>query len=274
MKRNKISNLLLGVILFIGVSLLLYPSISNFYNSFHQTQVIARYDEEVTKLDGKEISEALSSARKYNEELYETGTVFKLPDNLKNRYEKELNISGLGVMGAIDIPKIKCKLPIYHGSDEASLQAGLGHIDWSSLPVGGKNTHTVLAGHRGMPSAKLLTNLNKLKIGDKFTLHMLKKSLVYKVDQIKVVEPDKVTDLEIIKGKDLCTLVTCTPYGIGTHRLLVRGHRVLENQESAIEETADNSLDYLIKIIAIIGIAFVIVILLILRKKYKKKRKY
>ena len=223
-----------------GLSLLLYPSVSDYWNSFHQTQAIASYAEEVSGLNEVEYDKLWAEAQEYNEKLAKQDSIFMLPEAQKKEYTKLLDISGTGIMGYIEIPSIRCSLPIYHGTEESALQIAVGHLEWSSLPVGGESTHCVLSGHRGLPSAKLFTNLDQLKEGDVFLLRVLDEVLTYEVDQILIVEPQETDSLTIEEGKDLCTLVTCTPYGINTHRLLVRGHRI-ENLEDAnsIYVTAD-----------------------------------
>ena len=223
-----------------GLSLLLYPSVSDYWNSFHQTQAIASYAEEVSGLNEVEYDRLWAEAQEYNEKLAKQDSIFMLSEVQKKEYTKLLDISGTGIMGYIEIPSIRCSLPIYHGTEESALQIAVGHLEWSSLPVGGESTHCVLSGHRGLPSAKLFTNLDQLKEGDVFMLRVLDEVLTYEVDQILIVEPQETDSLTIEEGKDLCTLVTCTPYGINTHRLLVRGHRI-ENLEDAnsIYVTAD-----------------------------------
>ena len=191
-------------------------------------------------MDTSDYERMWAEADAYNEKLYESGHGLGLKKKEKKEYNKLLNVSGTGIMSYIEIPKIKCSLPIYHGTDEGVLQIAIGHIEGSSLPVGGVNTHCVLSGHRGLPSAKLFSNLDKLEEGDIFMIRTLDQTLTYEVDQIRIVLPDEVDDLKIEEGKDLCTLVTCTPYGINTHRLLVRGHRVANREEAeAVRVTAD-----------------------------------
>ncbi len=239
-KRDHFLTVLFILILFAGLSLLLYPSISNYWNSFHSTQAIANYTEEVTNLNHQEYDDLWDAARKYNEELSRHGTAYRLTDEQTQQYETLLNVSGLGIMGSIEIPEIDVNLPIYHGTDESVLQVAVGHLEWSSLPIGGDGTHCVLSGHRGLPSAKLFTNLDQLEKGDTFLLRILDEVLTYEVDQILIVEPQETAALQIEHGKDYCTLITCTPYGINTHRLLVRGHRIDTLQEaSAIRIIAD-----------------------------------
>ena len=231
-KSNTIINILLVLILLAGLSLLLYPSVSDYWNSFHQSRAIVQYAEQVSLLDEDQYEELWTSATDYNASLLERANSYILSDTQKEQYEELLNVSGIGVMGYIEIPSIDCSLPIYHGTEESVLQTAIGHLEWTSLPVGGESTHCVLSGHRGLPSAKLFTNLDKLVEGDVFMLRILDEVLTYEVDQILIVEPQETAELQIVEGQDYCTLVTCTPYGINTHRLLVRGHRI-DNMEEA-----------------------------------------
>ena len=224
-KKNGFT-LVLVIILLTGVGLLVYPTFSDYWNSFHQSRAIASYAQTVADMSQEKYEEILAAADAYNKELNREGRMWKeLTDEEKEEYEKQLDVGTTGVMGYIDIPKIDIKLPIYHGTDEAVLQIAIGHLETTSLPVGGKNSHCVLSGHRGLPSAKLFSDLDKMIEGDTFSLTIMNRTLTYEVDQVRVVEPTDLSDLQIEKGKDLCTLVTCTPYGINTHRLLVRGHR-------------------------------------------------
>lgn len=238
--RNKLTTILLVLAFFAGLSLLLYPTVSDYWNSLHASQAVADYAENVRNLEAEKYEQVLQDARNYNQMLPYKHTTFALSEEDKGAYDTLLDISGTGVMGYIEIPTINISLPVYHGTEDAVLQIAVGHLEWSSLPVGGEDTHCVLSGHRGLPSAKLFTNLDKLVVGDKFVMRVLDEVLTYEVDQILIVEPTDVSTLIIEAGKDLCTLATCTPYGINSHRLLVRGHRI-ENQEEAqaIRVTSD-----------------------------------
>lgn len=187
----------------------------------------------VSELDTERYEEILAEADAYNQKLAETGIVWTLDEEQLEEYNEQLNINESGIMGYIDIPKISITLPVYHGIDEEVLQVAIGHIAGSSLPVGGKSTHCIVSGHRGLPSARLFTDLDKLVDGDTFTMTVLNRTVTYQVDQIRIVEPTDLSDLQIKEGKDYCTLVTCTPYGINTHRMLVRGHRVANAQGDA-----------------------------------------
>lgn len=239
MKKNW-STILLIVILIIGLSLLLYPTFSDWWNSFHQSRAIASYTEQVANMDDEKYDEIWSEAWEYNQSLLENPNSFVLSDEQKEKYELLLDVTGSGIMGYIEIPSIGVMLPVYHGTNEAVLQIAVGHLEWTSLPVGGESSHCVVSGHRGLPSAQLFTDLDKMVEGDIFVFHVLDEVLTYQVDQIRIVEPSETEDLMIVEGEDLCTLVTCTPYGVNSHRMLVRGHRI-ENieAEKVVRVTAD-----------------------------------
>lgn len=226
MSKSKVINIALVVLLVVGVGLLLYPTVSDWWNSNRQTQAIVSYTQAVDETSAQQQESMLADARAYNEELADHVSNGMLDEQTKARYESLLDVTGTGIMGYVEIPSLNCSLPIYHGTDEGVLQVAVGHLEWTSLPVGGPGTHSAISGHRGLPSAKLFTNLDKLVEGDMLELHVLGETLVYEVDQIRIVEPTDITELAAQEGQDLCTLVTCTPYGINTHRLLVRGHRV------------------------------------------------
>ena len=240
MKKKNLSTIALVFVFFVGFSVLLYPVMSDYWNSLHQSRAIATYADSVAEMDDQDYAGMWKAAQEYNEKLFENGHSLGLKKKEKKEYNKLLDVSGTGIMSYIEIPKIKCSLPIYHGTDEGILQIAVGHIEGSSLPVGGLNTHCVLSGHRGLPSAKLFSNLDKMEQGDVFMIRTLDQTLTYEVDQIRIVLPNEVDDLKIEEGKDLCTLVTCTPYGINTHRLLVRGHRIANREEAeTVRVTAD-----------------------------------
>ena len=274
-KNNNWTTVFLVLLLLAGVSLLLYPSLSDYWNSMHQTRAIASYAETVSQLDTAQYDEMWKAAQDYNRSLAQRETAFALTDEQKAAYESLLDVSGLGVMGYIEIPEIDCALPIYHGTEESVLQVAVGHLEWSSLPVGGEGTHCVLSGHRGLPSAKLFTNLDKLAVGDTFLLRVLDEVLTYEVDQILIVEPEQVDALGIVPGEDYCTLVTCTPYGINTHRLLVRGHRVENTPEAArMHVTADATQfdPLLVAPVLAIPVLLLLLIILLLPKRQSKSR--
>lgn len=274
-KNNNWTTVFLVLLLLAGVSLLLYPSLSDYWNSMHQTRAIASYAETVSQLDTAQYDEMWKAAQDYNRSLAQRETAFALTDEQKAAYESLLDVSGLGVMGYIEIPEIDCSLPIYHGTEESVLQVAVGHLEWSSLPVGGEGTHCVLSGHRGLPSAKLFTNLDKLAVGDTFLLRVLDEVLTYEVNQILIVEPEQVDALGIVPGEDYCTLVTCTPYGINTHRLLVRGHRVENTPEAArMHVTADATQfdPLLVAPVLAIPVLLLLLIILLLPKRQSKSR--
>jgi len=269
--KRKLSTMLLILVFFAGLSLLLYPSLSDYWNSFHASQAVATYSEEVRNLNADKYDRLIGEAREYNAALPGRYKAFFLSESDRSTYNALLDVNGTGVMGYIEIPTIQISLPIYHGTEDEVLQIAVGHLEWSSLPVGGEGTHCVLSGHRGLPSAKLFTNLDKLVAGDKFVIRVLDEVMTYEVDQILIVEPNDLSALAIEKGKDLCTLVTCTPYGVNSHRLLVRGHRV-ENESEEIRVTSDAmEIDPLI-VAPAVALPMLLVLLFILLVSGKKKK--
>ena len=237
--KKKATTVILILVFFLGLSLLLYPSISDWYNSYHQSRVVVSFAEAVSRVNDEEYREMMDAAQDYNRRLaIEDRLGERLTAEQLDDYESQLDVTGTGIMGYIEIHKIRCILPIYHGIDDGVLQIAIGHIPWSSLPIGGAGSHSVLSGHRGLPSARLFTDIDKLDEGDTFIIRTMNKVLTYEVDQIRIVQPNETYDLRIIPGEDLCTLVTCTPYGVNTHRLLVRGHRV-ENRPGLLTVTAE-----------------------------------
>ena len=273
MKKKHISTIIIALIFLAGLGFLLYPTVSNLWNRAHQSRAIATYTKQVEKLDDSQNKEMLKAARKYNKSLLKKSDHWKLSKKDKKKYESLLDVSGTGIMGYIEVPKIDCSLPIYHGTDEGALQIAIGHLEGRSLPVGGKSTHCVLSGHRGLPSARLFTDLDQMEEGDVFVLNVLGRKLAYEVDQIKVVLPDEMSDLEIVQGKDLCTLVTCTPYGINTHRLLVRGHRTKYIEETVVrvQKEAEKK-ETGIWLLAGGGTVFLIIIIIVVVKRRRKRR--
>lgn len=269
--KRKLSTMLLILVFFAGLSLLLYPSLSDYWNSFHASQAVATYSEEVRNLNADKYDRLIREAREYNAALPGRYKAFFLSESDRSTYNALFDVNGTGVMGYIEIPTIQISLPIYHGTEDEVLQIAVGHLDWSSLPVGGEGTHCVLSGHRGLPSAKLFTNLDKLVTGDKFVIRVLDEVMTYEVDQILIVEPNDLSALAIEKGKDLCTLVTCTPYGVNSHRLLVRGHRV-ENESEEIRVTSDAmEIDPLI-VAPAVALPMLLALLFILLVSGKKKK--
>lgn len=272
--KKKLSNLILVLIFLTGVSLLVYPTFSDWWNSLHQSRAIAAYVDQVNTLDDAQYETMLEQADAYNQTLIGKEDRYNLSDSELETYNSLLDVTGTGIMGYVVIPKINVRLPIYHGTDPAVLEIAIGHIAGSSLPVGGESTHCVLSGHRGLPSAKLFTDIDQLKEGDQFMLEVLGDTLTYEVDQIKVVLPDELEDIEIEEGKDLCTLVTCTPYGVNTHRLLVRGHRVETVQQNHVRVVSDAVQIEPEKVAVAAGIPLLVIIMLLRMifagKKHKK----
>lgn len=272
--KKQIPTVALVIVFLLGLGLLLYPSVSDYWNSFHQSRTITNYAQTVASLDNELYDALWEDARDYNQWLFSTGHHLAISETEQAEYEAQLNVSGNGIMGYIEIPSIDCSLPIYHGTDEAILQIAIGHIAGSSLPVGGANTHCVLSGHRGLPSAKLFSQLDVLREGDLFYLRTLDETLSYEVDQILIVEPSDIDALAIQEGKDLCTLVTCTPYGVNTHRLLVRGHRV-ENEEMGIgiRITADAMQIEPAIVAPIVAVPMLLILLVVLMLSTRKPKK-
>ena len=225
-RKVSISTIIAIVVLIAGVGLLAYPTFSDWWNSYHQSRAIATYVSAVKETDHEQIEKMLADAREYNKRLAVNGNRWNMSPAEKAEYESLLDLTGNGVMGIVQINSINVDYPIYHGMDETVLQIAIGHLEGSSLPVGGRNTHAVVTGHRGLPSARLFTDLDKLVEGDTFTITVLDQTVTYEVDQIRIVLPTDLSNLNIERGRDYCTLITCTPYGINTHRMLVRGHRV------------------------------------------------
>lgn len=228
--RKKITSVIIGLIFLVGLGILLYPTVSNLVNEHNQSKVVAGYSEAVSGMSETDYTARLAAAEVYNEKIAQAGSLaaaVRMENaNHLEEYNSLLNVAGNSVMGVIRIPKIKVSLPIYHTTEDAVLQVGVGHFTGSSLPVGGENTHCILSGHRGLPSAKLFTDLDQIVEGDQFYMDVLGDTLAYQVDQVSVVLPEEVEALDVTPGQDYVTLVTCTPYGVNSHRLLIRGTRV------------------------------------------------
>lgn len=232
--KKKLTNIILVLVFIAGLSILAYPKVSDYWNSFHSSRAIMTYTEAVSHLDPETYDRLYSEAEAYNQRILERANPFLPSEEEQKQYKDLLDVEGNGVMGYVEIPLIGVSLPIYHGTSESVLQVAIGHLDWSSLPVGGASTHCVISGHRGLPSAELFTKIDRLAPGDRFLLYVLDEVLTYEVDQILIVLPEDLNALQITPGKDYCTLVTCTPYGVNTHRMLVRGHRVETETEHTI----------------------------------------
>lgn len=272
--KKKLSTILLLLIFFIGLSLLLYPSFSDYWNSFHQSRAIASYTEAVADMQDDTYERMLREADTFNDLIREKADQWVISDEETTLYNETLDVSGTGIMGYIKIPSIDVALPIYHSTDEGVLQVGVGHVEGTSLPVGGAGTHSVLSGHRGLPSARLFTDIDKLVVGDLFMIQILDETLTYEVDQILIVLPYELDALAIEEGKDLCTLVTCTPYGVNSHRLLVRGHRV-ENpeEEKAVRVTADAVQIEPVIVAPLVAVPILLILLISLLVSTRKKRR-
>ncbi len=267
------TTVLLIIIFIIGMGLLLYPSISNWWNEQHQSRAIASYSEAIDNLDKNKIDEFITDAKEFNQLIKSKHGFPFLNDEEMQKYEAVLDITDTGVMAYIEIPKIGVSLPVYHGVSDAVLQIAVGHLEWTSLPIGGESTHCVLSGHRGLPSAKLFTNLDKVGVGDVFMLNILDTTITYQVDQVLIVEPEDISSLKIEEGKDLCTLVTCTPYGINSHRLLVRGTRIDNLEEAPVINVIAEAgqIDPLL-IAPIVAAPLLLLLLIYVLVKYRKKK--
>jgi len=273
MKKHA-STILLFLIFFIGLSLLLYPTFADWWNSFHQSRAVASYVEQEANMDDDQYQEIWNAAWDYNRSLVDRPNDYLLSDEQRQHYNTLLNVGSDGIMGYIEIPKIDIVYPIYHGTDEAILQIAIGHLDWTSMPVGGESSHCVVSGHRGLPSARLFTDLDQMEVGDTFLLRVLDEVLTYEVDQILIVEPHVTEDLLIVEGEDLCTLVTCTPYGINSHRMLVRGHRIATEEVKAVRRVTADAVQIEPVIVApFVAAPMLLVLLIALMLPKPKKRK-
>lgn len=261
--KQKRSYIILILVFLLGLGLMLYPSVSDWWNSFHQSRMIIGYSEKVANMDEEQYDEVLSRAKEYNSRIAENGLKWTpLTKAEEEDYDSQLDIDGTGNMGFIDIPAIRLHLPVYHGTNENVLQKAIGHLEGTSLPVGGETSHCVLSGHRGLPSARIFSELDKVVAGDLFTITVLSETYTYEVDQIRIVEPTDLSDLQLVEGKDYCTLVTCTPYGINTHRLLVRGHRTDNKSADKVRVIADGVQIEPVYIAPIIAVPFLVLIII------------
>ena len=278
---DRLFTIILVTALVVGLGLLIYPSFADYWNSFHQSRAVMSYAESVANMNEEEYAKILDEARIYNKGLAEQGISWTPSDEPKEAYRSELDVDDSGIMGYIKIQKINVMLPIYHSTEESVLQTSIGHLEESSLPVGGESSHCMLSGHRGLPSARLFTDLDKMVEGDTFTLTILNETLTYEVDHIWIVEPTDLSHLTIEDGKDYCTLITCTPYGINTHRLLVRGHRI-DNLDGSAMVVADAIQIQPIYIAPFLAVPLLVILLLYVlistsaknRKKKDLKEKY
>ena len=269
--------ILLVLILIAGLGLLLYPTVSDWWNSFHQSRAIASYVQTVANLDKEEYDRMLQEAQAYNRKLLTKADRYNFTEEDEEEYNAILDVTGTGIMGYVEIPSIGISLPVYHSTNESVLQTAIGHIEGTSLPVGGVGTHCAVSGHRGLPAARLFTDLDQLKEGDTFLFQVLDRTLTYEVDQIRIVLPTELQDLEIDPQEDYCTLITCTPYGINTHRLLVRGKRI-ENITQDVNVVADAVQLEPVLVAPLVAAPILLLLLVLLlittrRKKGKQKRR-
>lgn len=272
-KKKDKTTILIVLVLLVGIGLIAYPSFSNYWNMLHQSRAIVDYQEAVDNNSDEKNQEMLAEAEAYNEKLAQQSLNLNLSDEEKEEYDRILDVTGTGIMGYISIESLDIDLPIYHDTTESVLQIAVGHLAGTSLPIGGNNTHSVLTGHTGLPSARLFTDIDKLKKKDTFQITVLNKTITYEVDDIRTVLPDEINTLGIEQDKDLCTLVTCTPYGINTHRLLVTGHRIPNPKKQSDRVARERQrLQRAIALMLIIAAAILITILVICRKKYKIKK--
>lgn len=271
--KRKISSFILCAILFIGMSLLLYPTVSDYINSRNQSRAVRDYSTQVANMSNDSTEKMIEDAQDYNTRLAATQDAFYNPEKVAG-YEQTLDVTGTGIMGYITIDKIGVMLPVYHGVNEAVLQIAVGHLPGTSLPVSGESSHIVLSGHRGLPSATLFTHLDELEVGDTFQIDVLKEQYTYRVDQVKIVLPIEVDDLQIEEGKEYCTLMTCTPYGVNSHRLLVRGVRIDVAREGDSNYVTNEAyqIDPVI-VMPALAIPMFLVWLIVLGLRYRSKRK-
>lgn len=261
MAKKRITSVLLILLALLGLSLMLYPHIADFWNTRHTSRLISDYDKQIAEIDTERYTEYWEAAENFNKSLKRVRG-HKLNEEQQEAYRSVLDVSGLGIMGYVEIPKIGVSLPIYHGTEPEVLQVGIGHLEWSSLPIGGVGNHCVLSGHRGLTSAKLFSDLPVLEVGDIFYIRVLNEMLTYQVDQISTVLPKDVDRLEAVEGEDYCSLVTCTPYGINSHRLIVRGHRISNTEETRSVLVTSEAVRVDPKVVA--GVLFAAMILLLI----------
>lgn len=274
--KDRLTTFMLILVLLVGLSLLLYPIASDYLNSRNQSKAIASYSDQVADMDEEKYLESWAKVTQYNQWLVQRENPYVVTDEQLQWYNSLLNINETGIIGYVEIPSIKVSAPIYHGTEEKTLQVAIGHLEWTSLPGGGESTHCVISGHRGLPSAKLFTDLDKMVVGDLFKLKVLDKTFTYQVDQILIVEPDDTNALMIVEGEDYCTLVTCTPYGVNSHRMLVRGHRVENLSEARVIRVTADALQVDPLVISVIVAVPMLLVFVLLVSIFggKQKRKY
>ena len=276
--KKKIPNIIFGLIFLTGICVMLYPSVSNYINSLHQSRAVFSYKEALAAIPQEDYDRFWNEADRYNEALSQQAMNFNLSEEELEEYNSVLDPTGTGVIGTIEIENIGVNLPIYHGTEETVLQVGIGHLEGTSFPTGHGTTHVVLSGHRGLPSAKLFTDLDQMIEGDTFLLHIMDQTFAYQVDQIKIVLPEETNDLAIVNGKEYVTLVTCTPYGVNTHRLLVRAKRVDYSEETKLIVPADATRYGTLMVAPFIGaplllIAFIIYLIMTSKRVTAKRNR-
>ncbi|MCH5278700.1 MAG: class C sortase [Christensenellaceae bacterium] len=276
--KKKVSSVIVTLIILVGLAFLLYPTISDLLKTIAYNSAIDNFRTVVATIDNETYDDIMADAIAYNQKLLSRGNIrANLTDEELEEYESKLKIDESGIMGYVVIPKINVSLPIYHGTSDTVLQSGVGHLEGSSLPIGGKGSHAVLSGHRGLPSAKLFTNIDRLQVGDTFTVRVLREVLTYEVDDISTVLPSEVNALQIVENEDYCTLLTCTPYGVNSHRLLVRGHRIPTPPEEDAE-TFDNIVsdgirtEYLLLIVGVAAVAILFGVITVTVRRHRKRR--
>lgn len=270
MKKHA-STIILVLVMLIGLSLLLYPTVADWWNSKHQSRAIANYDNQLSQMSVQDYDKVFSDAQRYNAALRQLAFPLMYYQDIPG-YNSYLNVAGTGIMGYIDIPSIDVELPIYHGTSAGVLQIAVGHVEGTSLPTGGESTHCVLSAHRGLPSARLFTDLDKVQVGDTFTLTIIDRTLTYQVDQILTVLPHEVEPLYVVEGEDYCTLVTCTPYGVNSHRMLVRGTRIENAKEIKTRRVTADAVQIEPIIVAPLLAAPILLVLLVVLMLPKSKK--
>lgn len=271
--KRKLKRLFLPLLVLVGLALLLYPQLSDLWNRRTNSVALSGYSKTIREMSDKDYSDVFTAAREYNEELRQMGG-YILSEEMQERYYSLLDVSGNGIMAYLEIPSISVTIPIYHGTEAGVLQVASGHIEWTSLPVGGVGTHCSVCGHRGLASSKLFTDLPKMETGDVFYVRVLDEYMTYEVDQILTVLPDELEYLDVVSDKDYFTLMTCTPYGINTHRLLVRGHRISNSAEGGKVYITSEATEIKPTVVApIITIPFLLLMLLPSPKPKANRRK-
>lgn len=284
--KKRLPSILVGLLFLVGLGIMIYPTVSNQWNTYRQNKLISNYEKIVDDMSDEDFSQEWQNAQAFNETISGNNVfadVFgeKSKDSENSKYNRVLNVNNNGIMGYISIPEINIKLAIYHGTSDDVLQTGVGHINGSKLPIGGESTHCVLAAHRGLPSAELFTDIDQLQTGDKFYLHILDKVLAYEVDQIlPMVDKDDHQTLQnalsITEDQDYVSLFTCTPYGVNSHRLIVRGHRVEYNGEEDVKQSVGDRMLESIKnyymLILVLGLSITILVIIIMRYVFNKKK--